>query len=206
MSYYTKGGVVRIILDDEVRSATRNAHSLDDVMRAAYQRYSGIRGFTEQEFRDVASEVAGVDLNPWFARAVDSTEELVYDDALAWWGLRFTPSTSDDEPTAWLGLELDGANRITRVGYEAPVYEAGVNVGDEVVGIDRWRVADAGWSAMKKRYEPGDAADLLVSRRGELRRVPVVFAIQDESDWTLEVQEDEVAAVRERRRRWLEGS
>ena len=33
-------------------------------------------GNTQQNFRDTASEVAGVDLSEWFVKAIDSTEEL----------------------------------------------------------------------------------------------------------------------------------
>ena len=63
ISYYTKGAVVGFLLDIEIRRATHNARSLDDVMRLAWQRYSGTRGFTPDEFRALVSEVAGRDLS-----------------------------------------------------------------------------------------------------------------------------------------------
>src|SRR5206468_11508253 len=66
VSYYVKGCVAGFLLDTHIRHVTAGAKSLDDVMRLAYQRYSGARGFTADEFRGVASEVAGVELRPWF--------------------------------------------------------------------------------------------------------------------------------------------
>ena len=86
-------------------------------MRLAYRRYGGSRGFTADEFRATASEVAGSDLSGWFTRTVSSTRELDYDEAFDWYGLRFAPGTwtperrDDASPqqkahlTAWLGQE-----------------------------------------------------------------------------------------------------
>ena len=89
VSYYVKGAVLGFLLDARVRHASGGRRSLDDVMRLAYRRYGGERGFTPDEFRAVAGEVAGTDLSAWFRRAVDSTAELDYGEALDWFGLRF---------------------------------------------------------------------------------------------------------------------
>jgi predicted metalloprotease with PDZ domain len=95
VSYYVKGEVAGFLLDARIRSATGGSKSLDDVMRLAYRRYAGERGFTPEEFRATAEEVAGVGLADWFRKAVASTEELDYAEALDWFGLRFTGAGSD---------------------------------------------------------------------------------------------------------------
>ncbi len=113
VSYYVKGPVVGFLLDAHVRRATGGGRSLDDVMRLAYQRYAGARGFTADEFRAAAEEVAGVDLKDFFRRAVASTEELDYTEALDWFGLRFAaaesavgqalrPGETQDPSKAWM--------------------------------------------------------------------------------------------------------
>jgi predicted metalloprotease with PDZ domain len=91
VSYYVKGPVVAFLLDAKVQQATQGAKSLDDVMRLAYERYSGVKGFNSEEFRKTAEDVAGLDLQAWFKKAVGSTEELDYAQALDWFGLRFAP-------------------------------------------------------------------------------------------------------------------
>jgi len=91
VSYYDKGMVVGFLLDARIRHATGGRKSLDDVMRLAYARYGGARGFTPDEFRATAEEVAGVDLRDWFRRALATTEELDYVEALDWYGLLFAP-------------------------------------------------------------------------------------------------------------------
>jgi predicted metalloprotease with PDZ domain len=101
VSYYGKGAVVGLLLDAHIRRVTRDRRSLDDVMRAAYARYGGDRGFTPAEFEAVAARVAGTDLSPWFQRALRSTEELDYSELLDWYGLRFAEPGSTDPARAW---------------------------------------------------------------------------------------------------------
>jgi len=99
VSYYEKGPVVGFLLDARIRRATGGERSLDDVMRLAYARYSGDRGFTPEQFRAIAEEVAGTDLKVWFHRALGSTEELDYTEALDWFGLQF--AASEEPSKAW---------------------------------------------------------------------------------------------------------
>jgi predicted metalloprotease with PDZ domain len=94
VSYYVKGQVVGFLLDARIRVATEGRRGFGDVMRLAYQRYGGDRGFTPEEFRTTAEEVAGVDLDEWFRKALSSTEELDYSEALDWYGLRFAADGS----------------------------------------------------------------------------------------------------------------
>jgi predicted metalloprotease with PDZ domain/lysophospholipase L1-like esterase len=91
LSYYVKGPVVGFLLDAKIRRATNGARSLDDLMRLAYRRYGGEKGFTAEQFRQAAEEVAGCDLKEPFRKWLATTEELDYAGALEWFGLRFAP-------------------------------------------------------------------------------------------------------------------
>ena len=99
VNYYIKGPIVGFLLDAKIRKATSDAKSLDDVIRLAYRRYSGARGFTPEEFRKTATEIAGTDLGDWFRKTLASTEELDYNEALDWFGLRFAPT--EDPAKSW---------------------------------------------------------------------------------------------------------
>lgn len=105
VSYYVKGPVVGFLLDARIRAATGGRKSLDDVMRLAYARYGGPRGFTGAQFRRVTEEVAGCGLEAWFRKHLASTEELDYSEALGWFGLRFAASPGEAE-ASWQ-LEVD---------------------------------------------------------------------------------------------------
>ena len=78
VSYYVKGLIIAFLLDARIRHASEGKHSLDDMMRLAYKRYGGENGFTPEQFRVTAQEIAGTDLKEWFRKAISSTEELDY--------------------------------------------------------------------------------------------------------------------------------
>lgn len=99
VSYYTKGPIVGLLLDARIRRLTAGRRSLDDAMRLAYKRYAGAHGFTPEQFRAVASLVAGANLEAFFHRALDTTEELDYTEMLNWYGLRF--AGGDDPASRW---------------------------------------------------------------------------------------------------------
>jgi predicted metalloprotease with PDZ domain/catechol 2,3-dioxygenase-like lactoylglutathione lyase family enzyme len=135
LDYYVKGPVVGFLLDAKIRRATDNKKSLDDVMRLAYRRYAGERGYTEQEFLDTAAEVAGIDLKEFFDKALFSTDELSYDEALDWFGLRFAPAEdggqswnlevlpeASDEQKARFAAYLEPSHmHVAELAYVAPV-------------------------------------------------------------------------------------
>ena len=73
VSYYTKGAVIAFLLEAKIRKATGGARGLDDVMRAAYQKFSGARGYTPDQFRQVAEQVSGLDLRSFWQAVVEGT-------------------------------------------------------------------------------------------------------------------------------------
>ncbi len=212
VSYYTKGAVVAFLLDAKIRRTTSGKKSLDDLMRVALKRYGGERGYTSKEFRDLASEVAGTDLTAFFARSVDSTDELEYDHALDWFGLKFdgedelsedAEDPEQEEATAWLGLDL-GGDRISEVRRSTPAHDFGFNVDDEIVALDGFRVTGSSWHERLKQYKPGDTAEVLISRRGELRTLSVTFAEDEEMQKKVIVDEDAPTRARQEREAWLD--
>lgn len=212
ISYYVKGAVVAFLLDAKIREATDDAKSLDDVMRLAYSRYSGETGFTAEEFEAMASEVAGTDLSAFFDRAIRSTEELDYDEAFDWFGLRFSKdknrkSTSSKKRTkGWLGISTkneDGRLMVSQVKRETPGYEAGFNVGDEILGIGEDRIPAGQWSRRMEYFEPGDKVSILIARRDRFRRLEATFGQEPPRDWTLEALPSPSDAQKKHRASWL---
>ena len=220
ISYYTKGAVVSFLLDARIRQATGGRRSLDDVLRLAWRRYSGERGFEREELRALASEVAGTDLDAWLTHALETTEELDYGPALAWYGLRFVESEDSDEknekdekaleePAGWLGVDTEvqsGRLVVTQVRRETPAYEAGLNVGDEIVGLGDYRVPPEGWEERLEAYRPGQRETLLVARRERLTRLPVVFGEKPRLRWKLEIDPAATPEQRARLEDWLRGA
>lgn len=206
VSYYVKGAVVAFLLDAHIRRLTNDARSLDDVMRLAYQHYSGERGFTEEEFRRIAQDIAGADLTQWFHRAIDSTEELDYSEALDWYGLRFAAAPEGD-PKPWLGITTrreNGRLVVSRVTRDSPASRAGLNVEDELIGLNGYRIRPDQWDRRLEDLRPGDLASLLVARRDELLRMDAVFAAEPSPTLRLESDPDGDAVQWSHLLAWLE--
>ena len=207
ISYYTKGAVVGFLADAAVREATGDRASLDTVLRLAWSRFSAGEGYTEEAFEALFSEVAGRDLQPRLDAWVRGTEELDYASALAWFGLRFRPAEApkEGEPLpVYTGLE-DGAAKVAEVPRGTPAWDAGVLVGDELIGADGIRIVDGALGAAVVGRAPGDAIALLVARRGALRTLSLTLAAKPTETWTLEPDPDAGPAAVARRAAWLGG-
>jgi predicted metalloprotease with PDZ domain len=101
ISYYVKGPVVGFLLDAKIRRATQGGKSLDDVMTLAFKRYGGVKGFTPDQFRETAEEVAGIELKEQFRKWLATTEELDYGEAFDWFGLHFPAAAGKKGAPTW---------------------------------------------------------------------------------------------------------
>jgi predicted metalloprotease with PDZ domain len=206
ISYYTKGAVLAFLLDAQVRAATSGGKSLDDVMRLAFARYSGDKGYTPEQFRQTASAVAGVELGPWFKRSLETTEELDYGPALDWFGLEFRQPYARPDPAGWLGAKTKvdaGRLLVENVPRGTPALDAGLNPGDEIVAIDDFRLLPDQLDKRLESYKPGQKVTVLVARREELKRLTVTLGEEPPDRWTLGQRPDATAEQRARLSAWL---
>lgn len=190
ISYYLKGEVVSALLDLEVRRATADRQSLDDVMRLLWTRYGDERGVPEDGVEAAAREVAGKDLTPFFDRALRSTEELDYS-AFNHVGLELKPRVrespadkggtpprwkgADLRPRGWLGVVMKGASSIAHVLDGSPAMQAGLYPDDEVVALDGFKADGAGLVGRAEEKRPGEAVAVTLFRRDKLLTVPVTL-------------------------------
>jgi len=209
ISYYVKGAVVALLLDLEIRRVTGNRHGLDDVMRAAFNRFAGARGFTDEEFRALAGEIAGTSLAEFFSSALDGTGELDYTNAFESIGLRFKtaePASGRTPGRATLGVatKMDG-NRlvVSQVRRGTVAHEAGVNVDDEIIAIDDFRVRPDQLDARMEQYTPGERVSLLVARRDRLVRLDLTLGREPLTAWQLEIDPAATSAQRALLDSWL---
>jgi predicted metalloprotease with PDZ domain len=205
ISYYTKGQVIAVLLDAHIRAASDGQRSLDDVMRIAWERYAGARGFTDGQFRDLVREVGGADLGDLLDRALDTTQPLEYQPLLDAFGLQFLPP--DGRATrGWLGTRTkvdNGRLVVSEVPRDTPAASAGVNVDDEIIAVDEHRVRADQWDRRLDQYPPTTRGTLLVARRDQLLRLAVTFGQEPGHAWRLVPRVAPTAAQLARRAAWL---
>ena len=192
ISYYVKGAVAGFLLDAKLRRATNGSRSLDDVMRLLYKQFSGDSGFTAEDVHRAVMSVAGPthapDVRAWLHRALETTAELDYAEALEWFGLGISPS--QEPPRGWLGLltrtETD-RTIVSHVRRGSPAFSASLSVGDEIRAIDGSDLPAGQFAERMNVLAPGAKVALSISRHGAVRHVEITAVEDPGHRWTLMV-------------------
>ena len=192
ISYYVKGAVVGFLLDAELRRLTSGSQSLDDVMRIMYSRFSGDRGFSPDDLRTIAVSVVEPahvrELRAWLERALATTSELDYIEALNWFGLRLT--SAPEAPRPWLGIVTRTADQrtvVSEVRRGSPAFAAGISVGDEITAVDGEPIQPGQLAALLGRLKPGAKIALSLSRSDAIRVIDLTLGIDPGHGWTVSV-------------------
>ncbi len=190
ISYYVKGAVVGFLLDAHIRRTTGGAKSLDDVMRLMRARFSNENGFSRDDVRAAVAEVVGPsqarDVRAWMARALETTAELDYTEAIAWLGLRITPPRA--APRAYLGIASrieNGKTVVSGIRRGSPAAAAGMSLLDEIVAIDGEPLAAGQMALRLERMTPGAKVTFTIGRGGSTRNMDVVLVTDPGHGWEL---------------------
>lgn len=172
--YYDKGSDVSMLIDLEIRNRSRNKASLDDVMRALYKRFPwNGNGYTVEDFRALCEEFGGGSFAEFFRDYVHSTKPLEWEKILAYAGLEVR---AEKRGGVWLGAivrEQDGRTVIRTIVDGSPAAKAGLDVNDELVALDGFRVRSGDLNARIGEKKAGDRAILTIIRNDKLRTIEV---------------------------------
>ncbi|HBB32686.1 MAG TPA: peptidase M61 [Cyanobacteria bacterium UBA8803] len=206
ISYYLKGELVSFLLDLLIRNRHGNQRSLDDVMRLMWQQF-GIWeiGFTPQHLRDAIESVADTDLSDFFNHYIDGTAELPFDEYLEPFGLKLI-GVEEEEPVPYLGMIVkteNGQEIVKFVDAQSPAGVAGVDVGDQLLAINGWRVTAEQLSDRLKDYRPGDTVQLGLFHQEILLSLPVTLGTAPPNRYQIVQVENPTDAQKRNLAGWL---
>lgn len=221
ISYYVKGALVALGLDLKIRATTAGAKSLDDVMRALWQRY-GLRnyGLPERGFEQVAEEISGLDLKAYFAEALYGTADIPLRELLKPFGIDYLeriassqtdkggkPPAANGKPAA-VSLHIktgrgEGGVSVSNVYHGGSAQIAGIAAGDLLVAIDGLKLSQDNLEKRLARYRVGDTVRVHAFRRDELMEFAVRLQAP-EYDTCYLVINDETPVSRDLRAKWLQ--
>ena len=170
VSYYPYGAVIAFGLDLTLRQRFPGV-TLDDLMREMWRTH----GVTERPYApaDIEAALARVTGDPafardWFARQIEGSDLPDFTPLLAQAGIAIRPAN----PTAaWAGSVRFPATGPATVPAAlapgTPLYEAGLDRGDQIVALgDRTIAGAADWTAALVAAKPGDELPIRFLQRG----------------------------------------
>jgi predicted metalloprotease with PDZ domain len=92
---------------------------------------------------------------------------------------------------------------ISQVRRDGPGWNGGLNVDDEILAIDEFRVRADRLEQRLQQYRPGDRVTFLVARREQLIRIPIALEREPARAWRLETLLNPTAAQTQQLDRWL---
>ena len=219
ISYYTKGSLVALLLDLELRLRTGGAGSLDTVMGRLWAEHGAIGvGVPEDGVERLIVEVGGPELQPLLDASLRGLDELPLEAPLAAFGLRLrtraaegaedkggVPGKRSAASPGWIGASLDSGGRVRTVLRGSPAAAAGLSAGDEVIALDGLR---CGGDLLKRvaKMTPGTSVSLTTFRRDTLRSAALVVAAAPHDTAWIEADPEAAPEAVARREAWLSGS
>lgn len=146
VSYYTKGALLALCLDLSLRTSVQV--SLDDVMRALWQRCSG-GPMREADLLSIVSHFSSPDMAEQLTHWVHGTEDLPLQNCLAQHGVSYEECSASRLDQLGLKVKEHHGLWIKSVLRNSPAEQAGFAAGDEWLGIQigegktlqRWRLS-----------------------------------------------------------------
>lgn len=202
--YYDKGSNVSLLLSLEVARRSKGKASLDDVMRAMFERFPvGKKGYTNADLQKTCEEFAGGSFREFFDKYVTGVEPLPWEELLGAAGLQ-VKATPDPKPTIGAMMsENNGRVSVFRVVSGGSAAEAGLDQGDEIVAVNGYRGRLQEINNRIGDLKPGDAITFTIFRDEKLRTVTVKAKAAEIPSYTVSKMDKPTDEQKNVYQRWL---
>ena len=177
MTYYSRGSVLASLIDAMIVADSDGKKCLDHFMQHLYVTYyEGLkRGFSEAEFKAELSKFVGKNMDDFFAKYVDGTEVIPYKEFYAPVGLNVQDISSNNPSFGASVREEGGKVMVKSVRFGSSAEEAGISVGDEIIGCNAYRVDQGMFEGMMSGMDNLENCELLIARDEKLFSVQVTI-------------------------------
>ena len=187
VSYYNKGALMGMLLDLKTLHATNGAKRLDDIMEAMYKEYYEKldRGFTDAEFKSMAEKIAGVSIDDIYDY-VNNAKPIDYNKYLSYAGMKLV-NQLEGVRLPDFGVRLV-KNRIISVSRNSGAWNGGLNVHDELIAINGYRIDEEGkeMTRILSEVNVGDEVTVLISRDGVIKELRFTLPENKQADYVIE--------------------
>lgn len=208
VSYYTKGGLIALLLDLKLLHVSKGKIGLDDLMRKAYDTFykKQGRGYTDAEFKALAEELAGVSLDDIY-QYVYKAGSVDYNPFMAYAGMQLVQQNAlFTAPDFGARTRLVGGKFIVAsVVRASSAWDGGINVNDELLAINGQSLDIEGkaYSSLLEQTKVGDEWQVTVSRDGISKTLPVRIKASQTKRFKFDQVPNPSAAQLAVRQKWL---
>jgi predicted metalloprotease with PDZ domain len=177
MTYYSRGSVLASLIDAMIVADSDGKKCLDHFMQHLYVTYfEGLkRGFSEAEFKTELAKFVGKNMDDFFAKYVDGTEVIPYKEFYGPVGLNIQDVTTNN-PSFGASVRDEGGKVIVKsVRFGSSAEDAGISVGDEIIGCNAYRVDQGMLEGMMNGMDNLESCELLIARDEKLFSVQVTI-------------------------------
>jgi predicted metalloprotease with PDZ domain len=170
---YTKGPLVGLMLDLEIRTRTDNKRSLDDVMLALNREAKQGKHFKDEELIGKMGKIVGLDLSSFYTRFIQGTDSIAIENVLERMGLTSKVdlmNSGGDEGQLRMTLSQKGQMVIDELPSSSMFSEAGLQKGDTVISLNGTPVSVENISQLMQEVNR-DADQVVVVHRADGERV-----------------------------------
>ncbi len=188
VSYYDKGSIAALLINLMIIEHSAGKQNLDNLMKFLYKEYYEKKniGFDNNTFKQAAEKFTGRNLDKFYAEVINGTASINFENYLSIAGLKLVNQNATKNES-YLGVTATNTNgklNVTAVSKNGPAYSAGLNVNDEIIAIDNYRVDDLTKALALKKVN--DKISVLVSRDGILRTIEITVAKNPNVKYKLE--------------------
>jgi predicted metalloprotease with PDZ domain len=182
ISYYNKGQLLGDMIDLEVRDATDNHKSLDDVLRQLNDEYAKQGKFYDESagIRAVVEQVSGKEFGDFFRRYVSGLDEIPYAQFLDHAALTLKTETRQNADLGFYPGRSPSGIIVAAVVPGTAAEAAGLRVDDVLVALNDAPLPGRiqGW--LRERH-PGETIKLKVRREGEEMELTFALGSREEN-------------------------
>jgi predicted metalloprotease with PDZ domain len=194
-----------MIFDFIIMDATNGEKCLDDVMKKLYADYlaNPHQGVTENSLLQVFSNISNIDFSPYFKKYLHTTDSLDIETYFELLGINILDINNKQVHLGLATQWKEGKLIITELDKNYGAYLDGLNVGDEIIAIDGFRVmADFGKVYEQKKVD--DNIDVIISRQGILKSYKVTLTANRQRNITFEVSNNVSVKQQTLLNKWLQ--
>ena len=166
ISFYTKGYLIAMLTDFQIRYHSNNEYSLDEVMWDMYHNIArnGL-AYSREDYWSCVEKYAGTDLSAFFSDYISGVTDLKAElQRLGdYYGLQLGMNTFENPDESWWGVKTSSSKNgnvvIDNILQTSPAFKAGMHKGDEIISVNGRKIEN-NWNELLTYFSDADQLEI----------------------------------------------